>query len=254
MITGTHSLTHSYSFTAPSSTTHQHSPIQPKATDNQPSQTTRNDDAAKADDATVRFNYNRPQADDNTDKTKEQNAAEQPLTGYGLTEAELKQTKELKARDREVRAHEAAHLAVAGSLAIGGATYTYQRGPDGVQYAVGGQVNIDSSPVPGDPEATLQKAQRVRAAALAPAEPSSQDLRVAAKAAQMAVQARAELAAENSHLNTTEKVSDKKDTPYTSGDDNTEKTSDKKGASYTNDDNSTEKAIDRSSIPDNLVA
>lgn len=253
MITGTHSLTHSYSFTAPSST-HQHKPIQQPATDNQTPQTTRNDSAVKADDATVRFNHNHSQADDNTDKTEEQNAAEQPLTGYGLTEAELKQTKELKARDREVRAHEAAHLAVAGSLAIGGATYTYQRGPDGVQYAVGGQVNIDSSSVPGDPEATLQKAQRVRAAALAPAEPSSQDLRVAAKAAQMAVQARAELAAENSHLNTTERASDKKDTPYASGDNTTEKASDKKNTPYTSDDNTTEKATDRSSIPDNLVA
>ena len=91
-----------------------------------------------------------------------------------------------------------AHLAAAGSLAIGGPTYTYQRGPDGVLYAVGGQVNIDTSAVPGDPEATLEKAQRIRAAALAPAEPSSQDLRVAAQAAQLAVQARAEISQERS--------------------------------------------------------
>lgn len=110
-----------------------------------------------------------------------------------LTEQEQQQLRELKARDREVRAHEAAHLAAAGSLAQGGPTYTYQRGPDGVLYAVGGEVNIDTSAVEGDPEATLEKAQRIRTAALAPAEPSAQDLRVAAQAAQLAIQARADI-------------------------------------------------------------
>ena len=110
-----------------------------------------------------------------------------------LTEPEIKQVQELKTRDREVRAHEAAHLSVAGILAQGGASYSYQRGPDGVQYAVGGEVNIDTSAVTGDPEATLAKAQRIRAAALAPAQPSSLDLNVAAQAAQLAVQARAEI-------------------------------------------------------------
>lgn len=110
-----------------------------------------------------------------------------------LTGPEIQQVQELKTRDREVRAHEAAHLSAAGSLAQGGASYSYQRGPDGVQYAVGGEVNIDSSAVAGDPDATLAKVQRIRAAALAPAQPSSQDLNVAAQAAQLAVQARAEI-------------------------------------------------------------
>lgn len=135
--------------------------------------------------------------DASTKKTNEPQATEAAFNKNqilsALTEQELKQVQELKQRDREVRSHEAAHLAAAGSLAIGGASYTYQRGPDGVQYAVGGKVNIDTSSVPGDPEATLAKAQRIRAAALAPAQPSSQDLRVAAQAAQMAVQARAEI-------------------------------------------------------------
>ena len=107
-----------------------------------------------------------------------------------LTESESKQVQELKARDREVRAHEAAHLSAAGSLAQGGASYSYQRGPDGVQYAVGGEVHIDTTAVAGDPQATLAKAQRIRAAALAPVQPSSQDLSVAA---QLAMQARAEI-------------------------------------------------------------
>ena len=100
---------------------------------------------------------------------------------------------ELKARDREVRAHEQAHVAAAGSYARGGPAYTYQRGPDGQNYAVGGEVSIDTSAIEGDPEATIRKAQVVRAAALAPADPSAQDRAVAAAATQMEAQARQDL-------------------------------------------------------------
>ncbi|HET8849242.1 MAG TPA: putative metalloprotease CJM1_0395 family protein [Marinobacter sp.] len=112
----------------------------------------------------------------------------------GLTDAELKQLSELKARDREVRAHEAAHQAVGGQYA-GGMSFTYQRGPDGAQYAVGGEVSIDIAPVQGDPRATIEKMRVVRAAALAPAQPSGQDRAVAAQAMQTMLQAQAELAA-----------------------------------------------------------
>lgn len=107
-------------------------------------------------------------------------------------EAELKQIQELAARDREVRAHEQAHAAIAGPHG-GSPTYTFVRGPDGVSYAVGGEVSIDTSPVPGDPEATIRKAQQLRRAANAPADPSGQDRQVAAQASQMEQEARAEL-------------------------------------------------------------
>ncbi|SIN72585.1 SprA-related family protein [Sulfurivirga caldicuralii] len=100
---------------------------------------------------------------------------------------------QLKARDREVRAHEMAHLAAAGSYATSGARYTYQTGPDGRRYAIGGEVGIDVSPEP-DPEKTLAKMQVVQQAALAPANPSAQDLRIAAAAAQAMAQAQMELA------------------------------------------------------------
>lgn len=102
---------------------------------------------------------------------------------------------QLRARDREVRIHEAAHAAVGGRYA-GSPSYQYQRGPDGRNYAVGGEVSISTSPVPGDPQATIEKARTIRAAALAPAEPSAQDRRVAAEAAQMEVEARTELQAQ----------------------------------------------------------
>ena len=108
-------------------------------------------------------------------------------------QAERDQIEVLAARDREVRAHEQAHAAVAGQYGSS-PTYSFVRGPDGVSYAVGGEVQIDTSPIPGDPEATLRKAQQLRRAANAPAEPSSQDGRVAALAAQMELQARTELA------------------------------------------------------------
>lgn len=100
---------------------------------------------------------------------------------------------ELQARDREVRAHEQAHIAVGGQYVRGGATYQYERGPDNRHYAVGGEVTIDSSPVRGDPEATIAKMQAVRAAALAPADPSAQDRAVAASAGRAEAEAAAEL-------------------------------------------------------------
>jgi hypothetical protein len=103
---------------------------------------------------------------------------------------------QLKSRDREVKAHEQAHLSAAGPYATGGIKYDYQTGPDGQKYAVGGSVGIDTSPVSGDPEATIQKMRVVQAAAMAPAQPSSQDFKVAAQASQISMQASTELQAE----------------------------------------------------------
>ncbi|MCG8653471.1 MAG: hypothetical protein MI861_26770 [Pirellulales bacterium] len=114
-----------------------------------------------------------------------------------LTPEEQEVVQELAARDREVRAHEQAHLAAAGPYARGGPSYSFQTGPDGRNYAIGGEVQIDTSPVEGDPEATIRKAQIVRAAALAPAEPSSQDRAVAAAAAKQEQIALAELRQKN---------------------------------------------------------
>jgi hypothetical protein len=114
-----------------------------------------------------------------------------------LSDSDLKVVSELKQRDAEVRAHEAAHLAAAGGIATSGASFEYQQGPDGIRYAIGGEVNIDTSPVPGDPAATLRKADTIRRAALAPAEPSGPDMQVAASATAMAALAQAELMQKN---------------------------------------------------------
>ena len=109
---------------------------------------------------------------------------------------EYAQVRELKARDTEVRAHEQAHLSAAGQYATGGPSFSFQTGPDGQQYAIGGEVGIDVSTIPDDPQATIAKMQVVQRAATAPGEPSGQDMRVAAQAAQAASAARAELASQ----------------------------------------------------------
>jgi len=111
-----------------------------------------------------------------------------------LSDDEQRQVEELQQRDREVRQHEQAHMAAAGGNARGGPSYEYQTGPDGKRYAVGGEVSIDTSKVSGDPQATIRKAQIVYRAALAPAEPSSQDRSIAAQAKSMEMEARQELA------------------------------------------------------------
>ncbi|WP_304526690.1 putative metalloprotease CJM1_0395 family protein [Halomonas sp. I5-271120] len=116
-----------------------------------------------------------------------------------LTEAELQQLDRLKQTDREVRQHEHAHQSTGGKFA-GSIEYEYERGPDGQQYAVAGEVSIDSSPVPGDPAATIAKMEQIRAAANAPAEPSAQDRKVAAQASQHLMAARLELAMQQSEM------------------------------------------------------
>lgn len=126
------------------------------------------------------------------DEVRISDPAELQLVGQ-LSESEQRTVEKLKAIDRQVRAHEQAHLSAAGAHARGGPSFQYQKGPDNARYAVGGEVGIDVSPVSGDPEATIRKAQVVRAAALAPSNPSPQDHQVAAAATKMEAEAQQEL-------------------------------------------------------------
>lgn len=118
------------------------------------------------------------------------NATTIPGDRLNLSPEAEQQLRKLQQRDAEVRQHEAAHMAAAGQYASGGPKYEYQQGPDGKQYAIGGHVDIDVSPVPGDPEETERKAQQVRRAAMAPGAPSAQDGKVAASASRMAAEAK----------------------------------------------------------------
>lgn len=103
-----------------------------------------------------------------------------------------RQVAALVERDLEVRKHEQAHQAAGGEHA-GSPSYQFSRGPDGKRYATGGEVAIDIGAIPGDPAATIAKMQQVRAAALAPEQPSLQDLSVARTASAKEAQARKEL-------------------------------------------------------------
>ena len=147
-----------------------------------------------ADDKTIaQREGNADSEQDNAEQEKQQAAEEVSEQEELQLEQELQQIKELKARDTEVRTHEQAHAAVGGQYA-GSPSYEYQRGPDGTNYAVGGEVPIDVGVINGDPQATIDKMQTVRAAALAPAEPSGADRAIAADATQKIAAAQAELA------------------------------------------------------------
>ncbi|MCP3675530.1 MAG: catalase [Gammaproteobacteria bacterium] len=143
-------------------------------------------------------------AEQNSEQSTDQPDSEQiqsadPSSNQTLREENQQQREEqaiirnLASIDRRVKAHEQAHASVGGVYA-GSASFTYKTGPDGVRYAVGGEVPIDTSAVPGDPQATLRKAEQVARAALAPADPSSTDRRIASSAQAMASKARFEIA------------------------------------------------------------
>lgn len=129
-----------------------------------------------------------------TEDTSEENSKESSSTQEKtLTEAEEKVVEKLKSRDLEVKNHEMAHVAAGGQYVKRGANYQYQKGPDGVLYAIGGDVIIDTSPVAGDPQATIQKMQTIRSAALAPASPSGADRAIASRASTVIIKAQEEL-------------------------------------------------------------
>ncbi|MEL4430715.1 putative metalloprotease CJM1_0395 family protein [Shewanella mangrovisoli] len=110
-------------------------------------------------------------------------------------EQQKAQVDALKSRDTEVKAHEHAHASVGGQYAQS-PSFKYEKGADGQRYATDGEVQIDVSIVPGDPLATINKMKQVYAAAMAPVDPSSADIRVAAEALQKMNEAKAKLAEE----------------------------------------------------------
>jgi hypothetical protein len=128
-------------------------------------------------------------------KTADQKAGDQQAenpSGKELTEEEQRQVEELKKIDKNTRTHEQAHLSAAGGYARVGAQYNFVTGPDGKRYANGGHVDLDVGKEK-TPEETIRKADTVRRAALAPADPSSSDRQIAAAATKMKMEAHQEL-------------------------------------------------------------
>ena len=111
-----------------------------------------------------------------------------------LSDDEEELVKKLQARDAEVKTHEAAHQAAGGGL-TGAATFTYQQGPDGKMYAIGGEVSISMSSG-STPQETIAKARQLEASAMAAANPSPQDFSVASSARIMEMKAQQKLSKE----------------------------------------------------------
>jgi len=111
-----------------------------------------------------------------------------------LSANEERLIKDLQSRDGEVKSHESAHQAAGGGM-TGAATFTYQQGPDGKMYAIGGEVSI-SYKSGSTPQETIANARQVIAAAMAPGSPSSQDFAVASSAKVMEMKAMQQLAKE----------------------------------------------------------
>lgn len=147
---------------------------------------------------------------ENNTQNNDKNAGQKNIGELSLEEQRI--VTELQAADTNVRAHEAAHMAAGGGL-TSPASYTYERGPDNKMYAVAGEVGI-STGEGNTPQESLNKAQTIRRAALAPADPSPQDLKVAAQAASMEMSARAEILQE--------KMAQNSQSPNNSGDGSTE--------------------------------
>jgi len=84
-----------------------------------------------------------------------------------------------------------AHQAVGGAFA-GSPSYKKVKGPDGKEYAIAGEVPIKIQKG-NTPQETIKNMQQIKAAALAPADPSPQDLKVAQTADSIASQAAREL-------------------------------------------------------------
>ena len=123
----------------------------------------------------------------------EKKELEKSKSGEKLSEDEERLVTDLQSRDAEVKAHESAHQT--GGASTGAATFSYQQGPDGKMYAIGGEVSI-SFKTGSNPQETIANAQAVIASALAPADPSGQDLAVASSAMVMMMKAQQQLAKE----------------------------------------------------------
>ncbi|MDD3442180.1 MAG: putative metalloprotease CJM1_0395 family protein [Sulfurimonas denitrificans] len=126
-------------------------------------------------------------------KLEEEKRVDKSNSAEKLSQDEKRLVTDLQSRDAEVRTHEAAHQS--GGASTGGASYTYQKGPDGRMYAIGGEVSI-SFQTGSTPQETIVNAQAVIASALAPADPSAQDIAVASSAMIMMMKAQQQVTQE----------------------------------------------------------
>ncbi len=127
-------------------------------------------------------------------KESEDNKVNKSATTDKLSTDEERLVRDLASRDSQVRAHEAAHQAAGGGM-VGSASYTYQQGPDGKMYAIGGEVPINMK-TGSTPQETIANARQIATAAMATGNPSPQDFSVASSARVMEMKAQQQVARE----------------------------------------------------------
>jgi hypothetical protein len=125
------------------------------------------------------------------EKKKVQNSS----TENKLSPDEERLIRDLQARDNEVKTHESAHQSAGGGM-VGAASYTYQQGPDGKMYAIGGEVSISTGKA-SSPQEAIANAKQIVAASTAAGDPSPQDAAVASSAKLMQIKAEQQLIKEN---------------------------------------------------------
>lgn len=77
-----------------------------------------------------------------------------------------------RSKDAEIRTHEQIHASIGHTTTP--ISYTYQQGPDGKMYAIGGSVRLDTS-IPNDPKAAAFKLDMLQKAASGPTQMSAAD-------------------------------------------------------------------------------
>ena len=83
-----------------------------------------------------------------------------------------------KHSDANIQSHEQTHASIGRTTAP--ISYTYQEGPDGKMYAIGGHVKLDTS-IPDDPKAALFKLDQIKRASLGPSDVSGADIGIASQ-------------------------------------------------------------------------
>jgi len=84
-----------------------------------------------------------------------------------------------KKSDSDIRTHEQIHATIGHTTAP--ISYSYQKGPDGKMYAVGGAVRLDTS-IPDDPKAAQFKLDQLKRASNGPSDLSSSDITISTQA------------------------------------------------------------------------
>lgn len=122
---------------------------------------------------------NKAEAQQQIVNSKNKDYIEQLQSGKNVDEQDFARVLEkFKKTDANIRSHEQIHASIGHTTTP--IAYTYQQGPDGKMYAVGGSVKLDTS-IPKDPKAALFKLDQLQKAASAPVDSSGSDNQISAQ-------------------------------------------------------------------------